>query len=83
MLDLRDCGRGGRACGRLLVLPHRAEPSCALPPSDLPVTEAGEAGDECFEKRVLTRKTGRTAESVYDNYADSAGKQRSRAHSTA
>jgi hypothetical protein len=28
-----------------------------------------------FEKRVLTRKTSRTAESMYDNYADSAGKQ--------
>ena len=32
-----------------------------------------------FEKRVLTRKTSRTAESMYGNYADSAGKQRSRA----
>jgi hypothetical protein len=29
-----------------------------------------------FEKRVLTRKTSRTAESMYDGYADSAGKQR-------
>jgi hypothetical protein len=32
-----------------------------------------------FEKRVLTRKTSRTAESMYDNSADSAGNQRSRA----
>lgn len=29
-----------------------------------------------FETRVLTRKTGRTAESMYDNYADSNRKQR-------
>ena len=48
MLDLRDCERGGgQVCGRLLVLPHRAEPSCALP-SNLPVTGAGEDGDECW-----------------------------------
>ena len=32
-----------------------------------------------FEKRVLTRKTSRTAESIYANYADSAGKRPSRA----
>jgi len=29
-----------------------------------------------FETRVLTRKTRRTAESMYDNYADSNRKQR-------
>ncbi len=29
-----------------------------------------------FETRVLTRKTGRTAESMYENYADSNPKQR-------
>jgi hypothetical protein len=29
-----------------------------------------------YEKRVLTRKTDRTAESMYGNYADSARKQR-------
>jgi hypothetical protein len=29
-----------------------------------------------FQKRVLTRKNGHTAESMYDNYADSAQKQR-------
>jgi hypothetical protein len=29
-----------------------------------------------YEKRLLTRKTSRTAESMYDNYADSARKQR-------
>ena len=29
-----------------------------------------------FETRLLTRKTGRTAESMYDNYADSHPKQR-------
>ena len=29
-----------------------------------------------FEKRFLSRKTSRTAESMYDNYADSDRKQR-------
>jgi hypothetical protein len=29
-----------------------------------------------FEKRFLTRKTSRTVESMYDNYADSDRKQR-------
>jgi hypothetical protein len=29
-----------------------------------------------FQKRVLSRKNGHTAESTYDNYADSARKQR-------
>lgn len=32
-----------------------------------------------FETRLLSRKTSRTAESMYGNYADSAEKQRSRA----
>jgi hypothetical protein len=31
-----------------------------------------------FEKRVLTRKTSRTAESMYDQYADPVPKQRRR-----
>lgn len=29
-----------------------------------------------FRTRLLTRKSTRTAESMYDNYADSPGKQR-------
>ncbi len=29
-----------------------------------------------FRTRLLTRKSSRTAESMYDNYADSPGKQR-------
>ena len=29
-----------------------------------------------YRTRLLTRKTDRTAESMYDNYADSSGKQR-------
>lgn len=28
-----------------------------------------------YRTRLLTRKTDRTAESMYDNYADSSGKQ--------
>jgi hypothetical protein len=36
-----------------------------------------------FEKRLLTRKTDRTAESMYDDYADSAREQKRFAKRTA